>query len=119
LRPTDSMTRNASAPPDPPGPREHWAREVLAAAETLRQTGQHKRLREVTIVLPIDLAAVEAIELACLALAQGELSDAAHDFDEYIGQVATDPAAADRFLDAIRKVVTRVLPLTDAPTPPP
>jgi hypothetical protein len=112
------MNRNASAPPAPPGLREHWAREILAAAETLRQAGQHKRLREVTIVLPIDLTAVEAIELACLALAQGELSDAAHDFDEYIGQVAADPAA-DRFLAAVRKVVSRVLPSADSPTPPP
>jgi hypothetical protein len=113
------MNRNTSAPPEPPGLREHSAREVLAAAETLRQAGQHKRLREVTIVLPIDLAAVEAIELACLALAQGELSDAAHDFDEYIGQVAADPAAADRFVAAVRKVVSRVLPSAESPTTPP
>src|SRR5262245_20995821 len=111
------MNRNASAPADPPCLREHWAREVLAAAETLRQSGQHKRLREVTIVLPIDLAAVEALELACLALAQGELSDAAHDFETYVGQVAADPAAAGRFLTAVRNVVTRVLPPADAPTP--
>jgi hypothetical protein len=113
------MNRNASAPANPPSLREQWAREVLAAAETLRQSGHHKRLREVTIVLPIDLAAVEAIELACLALAQGELSDAAHEFDAYIGQVAVDPAAADRFLAAVRNVVTRVLPPADSPTPPP
>jgi hypothetical protein len=115
----DLMNRNTSPPADPPSLREQWAREVLAAAETLRQTGHHKRLREVTIVLPIDLAAVEALELACLALAQGELSDAAHDFDGYIGQVAADPAAAVRFLTAVRNVVTRLLPSPDAPTPPP
>jgi hypothetical protein len=113
------MNRSATMPADPTCLGEQWAREVLAAAETLRQAGQQKRLREVTIVLPIDLAAVEAVELACLALAQGELSDAAHDFDSYIRQVAADPAAAGRFLAAIRNVVARVLPAADSLTPPP
>jgi|SRR5690242_13263946 hypothetical protein len=105
------MTSNASAPTDPPRLAEQWAREVLAAADALRQTGHHKRLRDVTIVLPIDLAAVEAIELACLALAQGELSDAADEFDQYLRQLAVDPAVIDRFLPALRNVIARVIPL--------
>src|SRR4051812_21828397 len=82
-RPSAVMTSKPSAPADPLQLADQWAREVLAAAEALRQSGHHKRLRDVTIVLPIDLAAVEAVELACLALAQGELSDAAEEFADY------------------------------------
>lgn len=54
--------------------REQWSREVFAVAEALRRNGGQRYLRDVTIVLPIDYTAVEAIELACLALAEGELS---------------------------------------------
>ncbi|MBO0699824.1 MAG: hypothetical protein J2P46_15610 [Zavarzinella sp.] len=104
------MTTNAPAPTDPPGQSERWAREVLAAADALRQTGHHKRLREVTIVLPIDLAAVEAIELACLALAQGELSPAAEEFEQYLVRLAADPSVAARFMSAVRNVIARVMP---------
>jgi hypothetical protein len=104
------MTSNPSAPADPLRLADVWAREVLAAAEALRQTGHHKRLRDVTIVLPIDLAAVEAIELACLALAQGELSDAADEFAQYLRRLATDPAVRDRFPNAVRTVIARAMP---------
>lgn len=104
------MTSHASAPADPPRVAEQWAREVLAAADALRQSGHHKRLRDVTIVLPIDLAAVEAVELACLALAQGELSDAADEFAAYLRRLAADPAVRDRFPKAVRTVIARVMP---------
>jgi hypothetical protein len=104
------MTTNASA--DPTRLADQWAREVLAAAAALRQTGHHKRLRDITIVLPIDLAALEAIELACLALAQGELSDAADEFDRCLRRLAADPGVRDRFPAAVRNVVARVLPPT-------
>jgi hypothetical protein len=61
-------------------------------------------------VLPIDHAAVEAVELACLALAEGELSEAAADLDRFLDRVTGDPAAAERFLQSVRTVVCRVGP---------
>jgi hypothetical protein len=90
--------------------RADFAREVFSVAESLRRTGRHRRLRDVTIVLPIDHAAVEAIELACIALAEGELSEAAADVDRCLDQVTADPTAADRFLASVRNVVRRVGP---------
>ena len=50
-----------------------------------------------TIVLPIDHAAVEAVELACLALTGGELSEAATDLDRFLDRLTADPAGAERF----------------------
>lgn len=91
-------------------PRADWAREVFSVADALRRSNRHRRLRDITIVLPIDHAAVEAIELACLALSAGEFSDAAGDVDRYLEAVATDPAAVGRFLQSVRSVVRRVGP---------
>jgi len=90
--------------------REDCAREVFAVAEALRRTGRQRRLRDVTIVLPIDHSAVEAIELACVALAEGELSTAATDLDRYLNQVTEDSTAAERFLQSVRSVIRRVGP---------
>ena len=90
--------------------RDDCTREVFAVADALRRTGRHRRLRDVTIVLPIDHAAVEAVELACLALADGELSEAAADLDRFLDRVTADPAAAEQFLQAVRSVVRRVGP---------
>lgn len=90
--------------------RDDCAREVFAVAEALRRTGRHRRLRDVTIVLPIDHSAVEAIELACLTLTEGELSSAAGDLDRFLDRLMADPPAAERFLHAVRSVVRRVGP---------
>jgi hypothetical protein len=90
--------------------RDDCAREVFAVADVLRRTGRHRRLRDVTIVLPIDHSAVEAIELACLTLADGELSEAAADLDRFLDQLTADPPAAERFLQSVRNVVRRVGP---------
>ena len=90
--------------------REDCAREVFAVAEALRRTGRHRRLRDVTIVLPIDHSAVEAIELACLTLAEGELSPASADLDRFFDRLMADPPAAERFLQSVRNVVRRVGP---------
>jgi hypothetical protein len=90
--------------------REDCAREVFAVAEVLRRTNRQRRLRDVTIVLPIDHEAVEAIELACVALAEGELSAAAADFDRFLDRLTSDPAAAERLLRSVRGVVRRVGP---------
>ena len=90
--------------------RADCAREVFAVAEALRRSGRQRRLRDVTIVLPIDHVAVEAIELACIALSEGELSESAADLDRYLDRVAGDPASAERFLQSVRAVVRRVGP---------
>jgi hypothetical protein len=90
--------------------RDDCTREVFAVADALRRTGRHRRLRDVTIVLPIDHAAVEAVELACLALAEGELSEAATDLDRFLDRLTADASAAERFLQAVRSVVRRVGP---------
>lgn len=88
--------------------RANCARELFAVAEALRRSGRQRRLHEITIVLPIDFAAVEAIQLACLALAEGELSEAAADLDRCLDRVTGDPATAERFLRSVRAVVGRV-----------
>ncbi len=88
--------------------QEDWFSEVYAVAEALRRNGRHRRLRDVTIVLPIDHTAVEAIELACLALSEGELSEAAGDLDRFFDRIAQDSFEADRFLVSVRNVARRV-----------
>lgn len=93
-----------------PDLRADCTREVFAVAEALWRSGRQRRLRDLTIVLPIDHAAVEAIELACIALTEGELSEAAGDLDRYLNGVAADRAAAERFLQSVRSVVRRVGP---------
>ena len=90
--------------------RADCAREVFAVAEALWRTGRQRRLRDVTIVLPIDHAAVEAIELACIALSEGELSEAGADLDRYLDRVAADRASAERLLQSVRGVVRRIGP---------
>jgi len=69
------------------GLRADCVRELFTVAESLRRTGRQRRLRDVTIVLPTDHTAVEAVELACLALAEGELSEAAADLDRFLHQL--------------------------------
>jgi hypothetical protein len=93
---------------DPTPPREEWAREVFAVADTLRRTGRQRLVREVTIVLPIDYKAVEAIELACHALAAGDLSDAARDLDRFFDRLEREPGLAEQFLPSLRSVVRRI-----------
>jgi len=90
--------------------REDCSREVFAVAEALRRTGRQRRLRDVTIVLPIDHSAVEAIELACQTLAEGELTSAAADLERFLDRLVADPPAAERFLHSVRSVVRRVGP---------
>lgn len=105
----DDMTLD-QPPADPATLRAAWAREVYAVAEAFRRTGRHRRLRDVTIALPIDHAAVEAIELACQALTEGDLSPAAAEFDRFLDQLAADPVASARFLTSVRGVARRVGP---------
>ena len=101
-------------PPLPANPgadlRAVCSREVFAVAEVLWRTGRQRRLRDLTIVVPIDHAAVEAIELACIVLSEGELSEAYADLDQYLDGVAADQASAERFLRSVRGVVRRVGP---------
>jgi hypothetical protein len=96
-------------------PREAWRRELFAVAESLRRTGRQRRLRDVTIVLPLDHAAVNAIELACLVLAQGELSASASELDRFFQDLEGDAYAAQRFLDSVRSVARRAG--SDSPGP--
>ena len=91
--------------------RSAWTQEVFSVAEALRRHGRHRRLRDVTIVLPIDHTAIEAIELACLALSEGELSEAASELERFFDHLAADQFAADRFLASVRGVARRVGPL--------
>jgi hypothetical protein len=102
IRPSAPDTANATQS------RDDWVREVFAVAEALRQRGRHRRLRDVTIVLPIDYAAVEGIELACRVLIEGDVSPAARELDEFFDRLVEDPLAADRFLDSVRSVARRV-----------
>lgn len=88
--------------------RTIWIREVYAVATALRRNGRHRRLRDVTIVLPIDHVAIEAIELACVALSEGALFDSSGEMERFFDQVVTDPFAADRFLGSVRGVARRV-----------
>ncbi|HEX3150517.1 MAG TPA: hypothetical protein VHR66_20735 [Gemmataceae bacterium] len=90
--------------------RDDCAREVFTVAEALRRTGRQRRLRDVTIVLPIDHSAVEAIELACQMLSEGDLSPASAELDRFMNQLIADPPAAERFLQSVRSVVRRVGP---------
>ena len=104
---------DANRPQLPPTPhatssREVWVREVFSVAEALRRMGRHRRLRDVTIVLPIDYSAVEAIELACQVQIQGELSPAATELERFFDKLMEDPSAADGFVDSVRSVAQRV-----------
>jgi hypothetical protein len=98
------------AAPISPALRAEWTQEVFSVAEALRRTGRHRRLRDVTIVLPIDHSAVEAIELACLALSEGELSPASNELERFFDRLGEDRAASDRFLISLRSVARRVGP---------
>ena len=88
-----------------------WTKEVFAVAEALRRNGRQRRLRDVTIVLPIDHTAIEAIELACVSLSEGELSEASGELERFFDRLAADQFSADRFLASVRGVARRVGPL--------
>jgi hypothetical protein len=109
---------NAATPnpsePDPALRRQEWSREVFAAAEAIRRSGRHHGLREVTIVLPIDYEAVAAMELACQALGQGELSPATRDLDRLFDRVEKSPGLASQFLTSLHSVIRRLGPLTSS-----
>src|SRR5262245_61913986 len=90
--------------------RANCAREVFAVAEALWRAGRQRFLRDVTIVLPIDYTAVAAVELACLVLSEGELSEAAANLELFLDQVTADSASAERFIMSVRSVVRRVVP---------
>ena len=105
------QTISADTVADPSYLRQDCIRDVFAVAEALRRTGRQRRLRDVTIVLPIDHSAVEAIELACLTLSEGELSPAAADLDRFFDRLLDDLPAAERFLQSVRSVVRRVGPI--------
>jgi hypothetical protein len=104
------MTTTPQSPPqaDPIPPRDEWAREVFAIAGTLHRTGRQDLVREVTIVLPVDYKAVEAIELACRALAGGGFSDAARDLENFFDRLEREPGMADQFLPSLRSVIRRL-----------
>jgi len=96
------------SPADPIPPRDEWSREVFAIAEKLHRAGRQNLVREVTIVLPVDYKAVEAIELACRALARGDLSDAARDLDRFFAKLEREPGMADQFLPSLQSVIRRL-----------
>ena len=96
------------SPADPAFQRLEWSREVYAVADRLRQTGRQRQLRDITIVLPVDHHAIEAIELACQALMEGELSTASCDLDSLFDHLASDEAEAALFLNSVRNVVRRI-----------
>ncbi|HKA07155.1 MAG TPA: hypothetical protein VKD71_07845 [Gemmataceae bacterium] len=104
------MTNKPQRPPqaEPIPPREVWSREVFAIAETLHRTGRQNLVREITIVLPVDYKAVEAIELACRALAGGDFSDGARDLDRFFDKLEREPGMADQFLPSLQSVVRRL-----------
>jgi hypothetical protein len=93
--------------------RENWRRELFVVAEALCRNGRHRRLRDVTIVLPIDHIAVEAIELACLVLSAGDVSPASAELELFFDRLLDDPSAAELFLDSVRSVARRVGPDSD------
>src|SRR5262245_26354266 len=104
------MTNKPQSPPqaDRISPRDEWAREVFAIAGTLHRTGRQGLVREITIVLPVDYKAVEAIELACRALAAGDFSDASRDLDRFFDRLEREPGMTDQFLPSLRSVVRRL-----------
>jgi hypothetical protein len=102
------MNTNPQNGPVPESLRDAWCREVYGVAEALRRSGGQRRLRDVTIVLPIDHTAVEAIELACLALSEGELSSSAKELDRFLDRLSNDADEAERFLGSVRSVARRV-----------
>jgi hypothetical protein len=108
--PQPTMPTQTTATPPLSRLREDCSREVFAVAEALRRTNRQRRLRDVTIVLPIDHEAVEAIELACIAQSEGELSTAAGELERFLDRLTADPAAAERFVHSVRAVVRRVGP---------
>jgi hypothetical protein len=97
----------AVAPPDPSALRAGWTKELYVVAEAIRLSGRQSGLRDVTIVHPIDHTALAAIDLACRAVAGGELSAAARELDRFLDDLAADPTAAVPFLPAVRSVARR------------
>ena len=91
--------------------RDEFAAEVYAAAGRLRAAGLDDRVREVTIVRPIEHWAVAAIELACQALTDGKSSPAAAELDGLLARLAAGADGADGFPAAVRNVAGRVGPL--------
>ncbi|HJZ89914.1 MAG TPA: hypothetical protein VKE40_03510 [Gemmataceae bacterium] len=100
-------TAVAVAPPDSCALRAGWTKELYVVAEAIRLSGRLSGLRDVTIVHPIDHTALAAIDLACRAIAAGELSGAARELDRFLNDLAADPAVAAQFLPAVRSVARR------------
>ena len=84
-----------------------WLREVYAIADALRRTGRQRKLRDVTIALPLDQLAVEVIDLACLAISEGEFSESANDLEHFLEEIASDSFSKERFLSSLRGVARR------------
>src|SRR5262245_42638191 len=108
MKPMKFDRSSAPVAADSPDVRAAWSREVFAVAEALRRSGRNRRLRDVTIVLPIDHRAVEAIELACLAISGAELSAPAAALNRFFDGLTLDTFEADRFLSSVRNVARRV-----------
>lgn len=89
---------------------ESWSPEVYAVAEALRRGGRHMRLRELTIILPIDHIAIAAIDLACKAISEGGMGPSTADLERLLGRIAANPDERDRFLPALRSTVRRIAP---------
>ncbi len=79
-------------------------------AARIRASGRQRKLKDMTINLPIDCVAISVIDLACQAISQGEFSTEMSEFDGLLDQVAADPAMAPRMGPAMKKLAERLLP---------
>lgn len=79
-------------------------------AEKIRATGGQRKLRDMTINLPVDHEAISVIELACQALSQGEFSEEAAELDMVLERMAADATMGLRLGPAMRNMAERILP---------
>lgn len=79
-------------------------------ADQLRATGGQRKLRDMTINLPVDHAAISVIDLACQALSQGDFSPEANDLETALYRIMSDAAMALRLGQSMRNMAERLLP---------
>ena len=99
---------------DPVGDPTSLRSDLLALAwllaEQIRAAGRQRKLKDMTINRPADLAAISVIELACQALSQGEFSAESAELDRLLDRLTADPVIAGRLGPAMSSLAGRLLP---------
>jgi hypothetical protein len=89
--------------------RQGWLELIWRIAQGVNNSGRQRRLVDMTITLPADYAAVNAVLVACRLL-KNDSQLQTQDLDQLLQSIESDQSMCARFTVALQNLEKRVMP---------